>query len=359
MLSQIDYNRSKELRMAYSKLRNQVIHNDGIVFGGMVRDEIIATYNKTKFEKYIKSDTDLYKRFWDRTFHPESINRMKVPNDIDVYFNKTENANKFVESVELMNKSFDGLLTISEAINPGTMHYTALSSCVLKKIKMELWLGKTLAFRGYKLEVNIDMIVNNDDEISHIFEPPFNSCDFTCNMFVMVKAASGYDIRLSKNTGTPVDSLDYVSKKRIETKIIDELLLGRVEFVRSVLSANAEYVNGFRIVKMIQKYEYEITNLLFRSVERTRVIEPTRCDICIVDIESAERENLIEILTNEHCTNIMHKRCFIDYLKNEISKKYVNPETRQIVCRCSRRNPFNFKDSYKNSIPFKEVMDSE
>lgn len=347
MLSVV-FNKNKELRIAYNKLKRDGIYNNGIIFGGMVRDEIIASYNKSLFDDYVKSDKKLYSNFWDKSFHPETVDRTKVPNDIDIYFNNNDDAEKFMADVDSFNKLHGGEIILINKPNSSALFYTIGNGCIHKKIIIILKLGRTLSFGGHRIAINIDLIINNDMHYS--YEPPFNSCDFTCNLFVMVKNSQGYDIRLSKNTGTPLDKLDYVNKRRMESKIIDELLLGRIEFIRNADSVNAEYINGFRIMKMLQREEYKITNLLFRDVEKTKETEYSTCDICMTDIDASDDEKLIEILTNKHHKNIMHRNCFIQYLNSEIARKYVNKDTHKIECRCSRRNPFNFKESYKFSV---------
>ena len=49
MLS-VNFNKNKEIRMAYNKFKRDGIFFNGIIFGGMVRDEIVATYNKSLFD---------------------------------------------------------------------------------------------------------------------------------------------------------------------------------------------------------------------------------------------------------------------------------------------------------------------
>lgn len=349
---------NKEIRIAYNKLKMDGLLCNGIIFGGMVRDEIIATYNKTLFDNFIKSNKELYKNYWDTSYHPESMERTRIPNDMDIYFSSKINADKFINKIEEFVKFHGGIFTIISTANNPALLYTIGRNCIHNKILITFRPGRTFSFAGHKIELKIDIIINTDSH--YYYEPPFEACDFTCNLFVMVKNSQGYDIRLSNNTGTPLDSMDFISKKRIETKIIDELLMKRIEFIRNVPSDSAEYINGFRIMKMLKK-DYKITNLLFRDIDKSKKRKDSKetkkceyqCDICMNDIDINNNDNLIEILTNKYHKNIMHKSCFINYLDNEISKKYVNRETGEIECRCSRRNPFNFKKSFKYSKLFK------
>ena len=342
-------NLDKEIRLVYSDLKKEGLKHNGIIFGGLVRDEIISTYNKSLFDDYVKSDrVNLYKMFWDKSFHPESIDRTKIPNDMDIYFNDNDEASKFIEVMKEYKKIYNGRMKIIDKENRNGLFYKLGNNFNHKKVSMVFYLGKTISFRGYRIEVKVDIIINNNQLYTD--EPPFGLCDFTCNLFIMVKNSKNYDIRMSNNTGTSLDKLNYICKRRMENKIIDELILGKVEFIRNVVSRDSEYINGFRILKMLANDKFKITNLLFRDLEKTKDIEKSICDICRCDIDIDDDEKLIEILTNKHHRNIMHKKCFIQYFKNEISRKYVNQETLKIECRCPRRNSFNFSESYKYSM---------
>jgi len=362
-MSSTIFNQLKEIRAAYSILKLAGIEQNGIIFGGMVRDEIIATHNKSLFDDHIKSDRDLYSKFWDESFHPETIKRTKVPNDMDIYFRDNNDAQKFIDQdIQNFIKMYNGKVSVRNVRNSRALFYSAGNSCTHKKITIVMRLGRTISFRGHRIQLNIDCLINN--EVDYPYEPPFGASDFTCNLFVMVKnSSSQYDIRLSNNTGTPLDTLDFFSKKKLELKIIDEMLHGRVEFIRNIISRNAEYINGFRIMKMIMKREYNITNVLFRDIEKTEEImkeneeTSSTCDICMSEIDFKDDEALVEILTNKHHKNIMHKNCFIEYFQREITRRYVNTDTSEIECRCSRRNSFNFKDSYKHSFLYKREIE--
>jgi len=230
------------------------------------------------------------------------------------------------------------------------LFYTAGHNLIHKKIKIVFRLGRTIAYSGIRVEINIDVIINNQ-ELSNPLEPPFNNADFTSNLFVMVQNYTGkYDIRLSKNTGTKLDELNYVSKQRIEMKIIDDLVNGRTEFIRKATDARAEYINGLRILKMIKSnHPLKITNLLFNEIDDDEAIKSIEheCDICQSSVKNKDDDCIIEINTNQFFKNYMHKSCFLEFFEKEVCQKRVNNDTGCIECRCTRRNIFNFKESYK------------
>ncbi len=336
---------NKEKRFAYNYIKLMGVNVDGIIFGGMVRDEIIATHYKSLFdEHHSELDKRNYKKFWNMNYHVETVKRTIIPNDMDIYFQDNEKAEMFIQTIQTYARSFNGTVIIADS-----MLYEFGENLIHKKIYMNLYIGRTVTFSGRLMRISIDVIINNT---RNIIEPPFNNGDFTCNLFVMSKSIdNSYEIRLSKNTGTKLDKMSLVRKMNLQSKIMNDLISGHTEFIRKSVANDAEYMNGMRILKMVEK-NIKISNLLFREIPETTSDEI--CDICQIGTKSDETYSgtFVELLTNKHAVNIMHKACFFRYLKNEIYKKNRNSETNVIECRCTRRNLFNFKESWKFSSVF-------
>ncbi len=340
-------NLNKETRYAYNMIKMLGINNDGIIYGGMVRDEIIATHHKLLFDNYNADEHEpKYFKFWDTTYHPESINRLLIPNDMDIYFKNNNQAQLFMSKLADLSRVYNG----SISTHSGFL-YSFGQNFIHKKIIILFRVGRSLCNNGHSIKLNIDIIINNNSD--NVIEPPFNNGDFTCNLFIMVKSSHNrYDIRLSKNTGTILDTMPFIKKIQIQSKILTDLMNGNTEFIRNIQSPDTEYVNGLRILKMINhSYNIKISNLLFIEIDYIKI--DNICDICQVSFNESSHINnndsLIQIMTNKHATNIMHKKCFKKYLESEIFKKYKNPNTNEIECKCTRRNLFNFKNSYKYS----------
>lgn len=348
----IRINIKKEMRALYNKIKKSGLEQNGIIYGGMVRDEIISTYYKSLFDNYIKQlnvnelDNDPYKKYWDISYHPESAKRILIPRDMDIYFNNNIDAGRYLALLTDYTREYNGIINIVDIVRTDGL-YSINNNFHHKKIRIIYYIGRTITYNGYKLVINIDMLINTN--INFNLEPPYNTADFTCNLFIMIKnSLNGYDIRLSKNTGTPLDNMNYALKNRHENKIINDMLIGKTEFIRKIDSLNTEYINGLRILKMINN-DYNITNVLFKNIDKINEDNEYQCDICLSMIDKNTQQELIEISTNKHSKNIMHKYCFTQYLYTEIYKKYRNITTNEIECRCTRRNKFDFKNSYKYS----------
>jgi hypothetical protein len=335
----------KEKRAAYNSIKLMGININGIIFGGMVRDEIIATHYKSLFDEYCKSDKKNYKKFWNMNYHVETAKRTLIPNDMDIYFQNNESAETFLTSLGTYASAFNGNIIVRNSIL-----YDLSENLVHKKIAVNLYIGRTISYAGIHMRLKIDVIINNS--ANNIIEPPFNNGDFTCNLFIMRKSIeNNYEIRLSNNTGTILDTMSFVKKINLQAKIMNDLIDNKTEFIRTCFREDAEYINGMRILKMLDS-NMKITNLLFREIDETSSTE--NCDICQMSLQTQETRTgtFIELLTNKHAINVMHKPCFLKYLRNEVYKKNRNDITNEIECRCTRRNLFNFKKSYNYSSVF-------
>jgi len=346
MIAITSFNLNREKRFAFYAIKMIGINENGIIYGGMVRDEIIATHFKSKFDEYYADGPDVkYAKFWDTSYHPESSKRTLIPNDMDIYFSNNTSAEEFITKLTRYVNDYNGHIYITDCVLYCLEHHYKH-----KKITIYLRVGKSICCVGYRLKLEIDLIINTDER--NIMEPPFNNGDFSCNLFVMSKIAlNKYEIRLSRNTGTKLDTISYVDKSKFQSKILSDLIEEKTEFIRNIQSPATEYWNGMRIIKMLKHPHIKITNLLFVDIKRTNDIEDCICDICQVSIKYEEKPSneLIKILTNKHAPNIMHKACFKNYLQTEVRKKYLNTDTNEIECKCTRRNLFNFRESHKYS----------
>lgn len=198
-------NLNKEKRYLFNIIKMMAINYDGIVYGGLVRDEIITSHHKLLFDEYNGGD-DKYSKFWNISYHPESKFRTLIPNDIDIYFKNNDISQAFITSVSNFVEENKGTLYIRNGFL-----YSMEQQFIHKKITIVFKVGKSFCTNGFRIEINIDMIVNNTLTIT--MEPPFNNADMSCNLFVMSKIAPDkYEIRLSKNTGTKLDTMPFVKK---------------------------------------------------------------------------------------------------------------------------------------------------
>lgn len=344
----------KEKRTLINKIKKYGLASNGIIFGGLVRDEIIASHYRQEF---IDKDLD-FKKYYDDEYHPETKGRLLIPNDIDIYFRDYSNIRNFTDDINSYIKMFNGYMNLQEIKNsPNFRSFNYFNSYLRLnhiKVVIEINLGRTLRYSGIRLKLDIDIIYNdmssitdniNYEKYTNHIEPPFYNLDFLSNIFIMERINNNTNIRISNCTGTPIDTMNFLKKSKKSNEILDDIINFRTQFIRHLTySIDTEYINCFRIIKMIDReFSWNITNVPFTPIKEL-IKENCRCCICLEDIK--DNDLLISINTIPEMKNVLHKSCFINYLKIEQKKKYRNADN-LVEIRCPFRTPFNFKDCYK------------
>ncbi len=188
----------------------------------------------------------------------------------------------------------------------------------LKIISFEANLVNDLFFIGRKISVKIDCV--RRPSAFHSFkdgsfcEPPFGKLDFDCNAWVWDK----YGIRLSRNTGTYIDHLSELGRKRREIRLMERMSDMVTEYFPfdkegDIFEMNDDTISQRknrvkRILKMLER-GWSIENIKIKRVELT---SPTTCVIC---------QDLIEGhgVTFCCCNVKYHKDCFQDMCVSELS----------------------------------------
>lgn len=357
---------AKEMRALINKIKQFGLSSNGIIFGGMVRDEIIGCHYRNEFFKNNKDKCS----YWIDDYCKEYEGRLIIPNDMDIYFKKVSQSLDFINKVKLFVGMYGGKFHIGYSDdNRNLKQLRYIDSALIlthSKLSIEIIIGRTMRFSGIKLKFTIDILSINENLYNqdldyrncvNNIEPPFHNLDFLCNIFIMEKINGKVVIRPSNTTGTPIDKMGHLNKIQTTAKIMLDIINFKTEFARNVDSFNAESINCFRILKMISrnKFNWNITNLPFKIVEKTegKKVDNENCCICLDEINSQNNEDedtykFVEINTNKSKSNYLHFGCFISYLKKEQLNRYVNPISGRIECRCPFRNSFNFKDCYKS-----------
>ena len=361
----------QQMRKFVNIVKDNGLDNNGIIYGGLVRDEIIGNHYRQEF---INKGLN-FKDYWKTDYNPETNKRLIIPNDIDIFFPEEKNSQKFIDSVKESIRIYNGGVSI-RFINRSENMFSYISSFLkLKHHKLSIYVvvGRTLCNAGKRLRMNVDILTTNTqlmDESPHIkhymsdIEPPFYNLDFLCNVFIMQKINNRTNIRISNCTGTRIDTMSFSKKIAFSSKITTDIINGTTQFVRNDSSNISELINCYRILKLIDRvYSWNITNIpfnIFTSKDIKEAIECT-CYICLEDIklsvvshdsdDSVESKKLQEFkyvsLSTTAKTQIFHYRCFMSFLYAEKNKKYINTETNKIECRCPLRTPFNFKKCYE------------
>lgn len=321
---------------SFTNLVDIIIENDGVVFGGAVRDMISRDNASREFMKWKNDQTsDWMLLYSDITNHPESADRVMMPKDIDAVIHHTKleklleviKKNNFTVRLKWVRDAKNYLPNISVpvgsinhyryVIRPKTaIHFKELSPEILSFINSECResihhiMNMASSIKGIDMDL---MVVMNDES----YDPPFSNLDFECNGLVLTK----HGIRLSKYL---LDSLlgagrnrrcdplliqEYIAK--IQKDIIDKL-------ARPVYSGpDSKYPMDYRVEKMLEK-NYKIAyNTIEKITEDIIVSEDgshaSTCIICHDDLSKDDHFKL-KCCDARYHSNCLVRACFTGHL---------------------------------------------
>jgi hypothetical protein len=198
---------------SFTKVLDIIIENEGVVFGGAVRDMVSRDTAAREFMKWKNTqDAEWMLLYTDITNHPESADRVMIPTDIDAVIHHTKldklldvmKQNQFITKLKWKRDAKNYLPNIDVpvgAINHHryvirprtTINFKDLSSEILSFINSECMESiRHIVNTASKIKgIVIDLMVIMNDES---YDPPFSNLDFECNGLVLTK----HGIRLSK-----------------------------------------------------------------------------------------------------------------------------------------------------------------
>jgi hypothetical protein len=323
-----------------SSIMECILQNNGVLFGGVVRDIFTRDYYASKFySKYGKRNGDgsnwEHKYYTDHTFDPETKDRYMFPKDIDAsmsddnlkllfmtfhrkHFNiKTlfiRDAKKYIPNISVDETE---VLHYRLKITPDLLLHIDAPYCTKNLIRKDIKnFHKKYKELNTKIgDVIIDLMVNvskND------YDPPFGNLDFECNGLVMNKDG----IRLSR----------YLQNTDIS--IFNQLPLHNTEKIANILKCIINKIAipipsyvyndySYRVVKILSKgynIQYEFIDIIDNTDEQ-------QCIICHENILHTKQVKL------KCCNARYHKKCFIQAAFNGDSS--MTKTNKCIMCRRS------------------------
>lgn len=269
----------------YGDIERIAFDYDGIVYGGYVRDEMISTYHSQNYylSGNVKAD------FYNSKVHKSSIKRIIEPNDIDIYFKSQEIADSFIDDLQ----SYGDILTTKN----NDFTYTGIYSLIKHK-QIILISDKS------SLTIDVSYPHKNTEKECEDIEPPFNNLDMLCNGFI--KDVNG--IRYSSTTGTYIDDLNEIEKKREIAKITFDIYEMKTELTGG-LKIEEPYIVG-RVMKMLnRRFSWYITNAPFAYIKKEIV-----CKCCNENYYGGFQVNL----------KTFAKDCFYEKLYSKMHMRELN-----------------------------------
>jgi len=336
----------------FNEIKEIVLENNGVIFGGYVRDMIISDHYK---DIYNSCNTYNIHNFWNRMHHPETAARTLVAKDMDICMYSEEDVLNFIAAIQdIFNDKF-GYSNISSSDITITQDacYFEIPIIMHKKLNYKITIGKIpYVHSGIELSFDFDIIVPKKSNI----QPPFFKVDLLSNIFIL----SQHGVVMSKHTGTIIDKMSILNKQKISTLIMSDVIVFKTQFCMKnyrnrCVSGNFSYNSKVfeRLNKMLfRNFKWDITNLPFVMSNYKRN-SSTRNDICCICRSNFKNnEKIVKMYidnstkTNKICSNmsIMHDKCMFKYLQTQLETEKEDG--------ISNTDPFEFRCPLRNAIHF-------
>jgi hypothetical protein len=307
-----------------SAITYKAFDHDGVIFGGAVRDTMIADAYTKKYYAYLSSKKERFqsKKFWDINYHPETAARTLVPRDLDICFEDRTKSDNFIMELDKLarEEQMDFFVTESSALNPTDTDCSYAQFLHVRKVTLTSRIGQIpLLGRGYSISIDIDIV---SPRYKVMMQAPFNNLDFLCNGFIKTK----HGIMYSQNTGTYIDKLSDIDRTAEILKIQQDMLLFKTHMCKFEkikqyqLSRFGKNKNAFkRVHKLLSKetFEWTIENLPFKITKTVDRDCYGDCCICFDKLEVNDTITYMPVKTAESAevrSSITHKKCILEYL---------------------------------------------
>lgn len=282
------------------KVATALLDRGAIIFGGYVRDKILHNHAaKIFYDTHAETD---HREYDDASFDPDTIDRLVVPKDIDVFAYGT------LDDVtnEIREVAHELHLDISDR-GEAKMYLDA------DDVKRCMFRLSTYSYVGMPtIGFNVDFLYSMNKSIV----PPFFRCDMTCNALLLKNTGLFLSHHFDVKYSTDIVSMEFykadimrdiVAKttKSLDVHILpgDDPMEKKYRHVREVLS--------YRLLKMISR-GWKVSNVEYNCVKDTS-------DDCIICQSHAEKDAVTGLLPVEckYCKAVMHASCFLAYVKGE------------------------------------------
>ena len=341
----------------FNNIKKLVFENNGIIFGGFVRDMIISDHYKTIYNN--RNEYDIHK-FWNKFYQPETAARAIVAQDMDICMYTENDISNFLISLQNIFNTDNGYSSISSSVLSVSddNNYFDLPIKMHKRINYQVTVGKIpFVHSGIELSFDFDILIPINTKIL----PPFNKLDFISNVFILTK----HGVSISNNTGTIIDTMSILQKQKITNIIMNDIVEFKTQFCMATRHNNDYTCGDFnynrkvfhRINKMLfRTFRWNITNIpiLICDYKRNYTNCDSVCCICLSKFKNNDR--LVKVYidnstkTEKVCSNT-HDKCLFKYFETQLETSKTDGliGTDDFEFRCPMRNVINFKLYSKNT----------
>jgi len=308
--------------VSFTDVIDAIIHNNGLIFGGAVRDVILRDKAAESYYEFMgeSCDSDIYT---DTEIHPESKDRVMIPHDIDATIHhshfdelmQTLTTMKYTART-LFKRDAKKYLPNLDAKEGDIMHHKiilrpmdvltySMAPAIMKLFKKEFAhemaiLQRTFSKHTRTIMLDI-MVIMNDTH----YDPPFGNLDFECNGLVQDK----HGIRLSKHLLSQTQAFGH-NKYRLNDPMRLQRQLLRIQsdiinkIARVPRNTNVTNVDNYRVIKIKSKG----FTIQYESLKRITDADEDAESTCIICHENFDKKDHFKLAC---CAAKYHADCLV------------------------------------------------
>jgi hypothetical protein len=365
--TKVEFSKNYLTKVIYDRAIHKVYDCNGVIFGGAVRDRVISNHYTEVYNAQCKDVYD-YRKFWNKQIHPETVHRTMIPKDLDICVESEATAKKLAHEIKTLVTNDFGVSNVKAVYKYSQTpeKYFNFPIASLTKLTFEVTVGAIpYISSGVVIDLSFDIVVPHNRNI----QPPFRKLDMLCNAFVMSKHGG---ITLSRHTGTAMDKMSLIERKKIEVKILSDIIEFKTDFCLDYGKYTRERVNYFRVIKYNTDVFARVENMalkekpwVIRNLPFDMEVESTGCSdtccVCLASFKKMSGKSAVFIKGSDNKSKVrggyMHNACLFKYMRNQLDEEksevtnllYINTPLEEF-----RNRSFCFKCPMRNEIDFVE-----
>jgi len=295
----------------FKELFENGLHCNGVIFGGAIRDKILHDHGAQLFYKTDHTTSE----YIDPECHVESIDRLIIPNDIDIAFYKREHAEQFKRLLE--KRGYIIVNNPGESIEESDDSNYCREEDGMMHLKWKIEINTPLFIKCYTQNIlpqfQIDVLlpkIGTERDIEDL--PPFGNGDFECNALACYKSERNDIVTTIKKIHLKSGELNSFKISEY-VDIITKDICNKKTYIINAETPKYRYehmlAKGFSIhswnLSIFPEKEKDDTCLLCNTSEGTFV--STRC--CNLKYNIYCFKELINFNDNFQCCNKLYLSC--------------------------------------------------
>jgi hypothetical protein len=288
-------------------MKDMILANDGTIYGGFVRDMVRRDIGEAQFYAKRPGATEQYDDA--RVMSRNSERRLALPNDIDCYFRRKSDAQRFLDVLTANNFMFKDVVEVRHGYAL-PVHRLKVTHIMFAPNQVPSYIQDAISVSFAKhFTIDIDLVYSNDDNC--LDELPTKSFDFMCNAMYLTKSSSTPQVAKSLLDGTYISNeaaIAYIFADISRHRAVINPATPPISRVSSMLRGGWSIVdNRSTVIVVPRDVDVAHPSTIYRRLKAyaTDKVDDDVCLICLEEFSVGQT-----CLRNRCCNARYHEGCY-------------------------------------------------